>query len=203
MTQVREGRAAYHIRAAALAAGFPNTTAASSTARFCSSGLTATQHIADAITHDDIEIGIAVGAESLTHFTGQRLDRDFAPEIMEASQESRDCMYSMGQTSEIVGQEFNITRQMQDEYAVESYRRAEAAQKAGWFDDEIAPTTVLVDGKETVLTKDDVRYGTTYEKISKLPPSFPPGDKSTAGNSSQVTVSRSAWHETSHPPGCG
>lgn len=99
----------------------------------------------------------------------------------------------MGQTSENVGREFNITREMQDHYAVESYRRAEVAQKNGWFDDEIVPITVKLknkDGNETdaTLTRDEIRWNTTYEKISKLPPSFPDhGDKSHAGNSSQVT----------------
>ena len=81
----------------------------------------------------------------------------------------------------------------QDEYAVESYRRAEQAQKNGWFDDEIVPITTNVRGKDgnsssVTLSQDEIRYGTTYEGISKLKPSFPEhGDRSHAGNSSQVT----------------
>ncbi len=95
----------------------------------------------------------------------------------------------MGQTSENVGHDFNITRQLQDEYAAESYRRAEVAQKAGWFDDEIVPIEVTIDGKKVTLTKDEgPRWGTTVEGLSKLPPSFSEwGDKGTAGNSSQIT----------------
>lgn len=110
-----------------------------------------------------------------------------------ANQDAADCMQPMGQTSENVGRDFNVTREMQDRYAVESYRRAEMAQKEGWFEDEIVPITVTVkskDGNESqvTLTKDEVRHGTTYEGISKLPPAFPEhGDKSHAGNSSQVT----------------
>ena len=69
-----------------------------------------------------------------------------------------------------------------------SNNRAEAAQRAGWFDDEIVPITTHKDGKEIVVNKDEIRYGTTYERLSKLRPAFPEhGDRSTAGNSSQIT----------------
>ena len=74
-----------------------------------------------------------------------------------------------------------------DEYAVESYRRAEAAQKAGWFDDEIAPITITLNGKTVQLNSDEVRHGTTYESIAKLKPAFEADGFSTAGNSSQIT----------------
>ena len=70
---------------------------------------------------------------------------------------------------------------------MESYQRAETAQKNGWFDDEIAPITVQVDKKPVHLSKDEVRYGTTYESISKLKPSFLDDGFSTPGNSSQIT----------------
>jgi acetyl-CoA acetyltransferase len=94
----------------------------------------------------------------------------------------------LGATSEIVAKEFDISRQRQDEYAVESYRRAEAAQKNGWFSDEIVPVTINKDGKEMVVDRDEIRWGTTYEGISKLRPAFPEyGDRTHAGNASQVT----------------
>jgi acetyl-CoA acyltransferase 1 len=92
-----------------------------------------------------------------------------------------------GGTSEIVAQKFNISRQQQDEYAVESYKRAELAQRSGWFDDEIVPMTVTKGGRETTVTKDEIRYGTTYEILSNIPPAFPDYGKTThAGNSSQI-----------------
>ena len=75
----------------------------------------------------------------------------------------------------------------QDEYAAESYRRAEAAQKAGWFDDEISPLNVTLDGNSIRLDRDEVRYGTTYEALAKLKPSFEENGFSTPGNSSQIT----------------
>jgi acetyl-CoA acyltransferase 1 len=104
-------------------------------------------------------------------------------------------MQPMGQTSENVGREFNISRQAQDLYAAESYGRAERAQKSGWFDDEIAPITVKVkdpktgEEKSVTLSKDEgPRWGTTFESLSKVRPAFSQfGDRSTGGNSSQVT----------------
>ena len=100
-----------------------------------------------------------------------------------------DCMQPMGQTSENVANDFNISRNLEDEYAAESYRRAEVAQKAGWFDDEIVPITVTLDQQRVTLTTDEgPRWGTTYEGLSKLRPAFPDyGNKSTAGNSCQIT----------------
>jgi acetyl-CoA acetyltransferase family protein len=177
-----------------LAAGFPNTTSGSSVNRFCSSGLKAVQDIASQIATGAIEIGLAVGAESMTE-GGDRLERPFFDEILAGAQDARDCMMPMGQTSENVGKDFNIPREKQDRYACESYRRAEVAQKAGWFDDEIVPIQVKVkdpktgEEKQVTLTKDEgPRWGTTYEALSKIRPAFMPhGDKSTGGNSSQVT----------------
>ncbi|CAK4033852.1 beta ketoadipyl thiolase [Lecanosticta acicola] len=185
---VSDAKAAYYVRAAALAAGFPNTTAASSVNRFCSSGLKAVQDIANQISTGSIEIGVALGAEHMTS-GGDRLTRPFVDEIVEANQDARDCLQPMGQTSENVGKDFNISREQQDQYAAESYRRAEIAQKAGWFDDEITPITVKVDGKDVTLTKDEgPRWGTTFESLQKIRPAFPDyGDRSTGGNSSQVT----------------
>ena len=192
--QVSDAKAAYYIRAASLAAGFPNTAGASSVNRFCSSGLKAIQDIANQISMGSINCGLAVGAESMTQ-GGDRLARPFVDEILESNQDARDCMQPMGQTSENVGKDFNITREMQDRYAYESFKRAEIAQKEGWFDDEIVPITTTIkdpktgEEKTVTLTKDEgPRWGTTYEGLSKIRPAFlPHGDRSTGGNSSQVT----------------
>ncbi|KAF2089307.1 thiolase [Saccharata proteae CBS 121410] len=190
---VSDSKASYYTRAALLAAGFPTTTAASTCNRFCSSGLKAVQDIANQIACGNIACGVAMGAESMTA-GGDRLERPFYPEILR-SQDACDCMQPMGQTSENVGNDFNISRESQDRYAAESYRRAEEAQKKGWFEDEIAPINVTVkDAKtgeesKTTLTKDEgPRWGTTYEALAKIRPAFlPHGDKSHGGNSSQLT----------------
>ena len=176
-----------------LAAGFPHTAGANSVNRFCSSGLKAVQDVANQIAEGSIEIGIALGAESMSA-GGDRLNKPFHPDILK-NQESADCMQPMIQTSENVGNDFNISRQMQDTFAAESFRRAEVAQKAGWFDDEIVPITTKVkdpktgEEKEVTLTKDEgPRYGTTVESLQKIRPAMPQfGDKTSGGNASQVT----------------
>jgi acetyl-CoA acyltransferase 1 len=190
--QVSNGRAAYISRAASLAAGIPNTAAASSVNRFCSSGLKATQDIANQIVEGSIEIGIAIGAESMSE--GGDREKPYHPEILK-TQEAVDCMQPMGQTSENLAKDFNVSREVQDRYAAESFNRAERAQKAGWFEDEIVPIETEVkdpktgEVKKITLTKDEgPRWGTTFESLSKIRPAFPAfGDKSTGGNSSQVT----------------
>lgn len=192
--KVNDVKAAYLVRAASLAAGFPNSTAASTVNRFCSSGLKAVQDIANQISAGSIECGIAIGAESMTAAAKGEALSPFHEDILK-NQEAQDCMQPMGQTSENVGSDFNISREAQDRFAAESYQRAERAQKAGWFDDEIVPITTTIrdpkSGEETsvTLTKDEgPRYGTTFESLSKIRPAFPQfGERSTGGNSSQIT----------------
>ncbi|KAH8681721.1 3-ketoacyl-CoA thiolase [Xylariales sp. PMI_506] len=189
---VSDSKAAYKARAAALSAGFANTSGAYSVNRFCSSGLKATADIAHAIAEGSIEIGIAIGAESMTA-GGDRLDKPFDEEMLK-TQEAKDTMMAMGWTSENVARDFGITREQVDTYAAESFRRAEAAQKAGWFDDEIVPITTKVKGpdgelKTVTLTKDEgIRPGTTAEGLLKIRSAFPQwGPITTGGNASQVT----------------
>ncbi|KAL9099362.1 MAG: hypothetical protein Q9163_005123 [Psora crenata] len=189
---VNNDKAAYMARAAALAAGLPNTSAASSVNRFCASGLKAVQDIANQIACGSIECGIAIGAESMS--TGTDAGSPFHETIMN-SPEAADCLQPMGQTSENVARDFDISREAQDRYAAESHQRGERAQKAGWFDDEIFPFVTRIkdpksgEEKEITLTKDEgPRWGTTFESLQKIRPAFPQyGDKSTGGNSSQVT----------------
>ncbi|KAI5785079.1 Thiolase, N-terminal domain-containing protein [Peziza echinospora] len=189
---VSEGATSYLCRAASLAAGFPNTTGCAVVNRFCSSGLLAVQVVAEQIQSGAIDVGLALGVESMSHSRGGSLV--LSPEILKC-QEAQDCLQPMGQTSENVGKDFNITREKQDKWAAISYNRAEKAQKAGLFDDEIAPVSTKVKDPKTgewhdvVVKKDDgIRYGTTFESLSKIRPAFPQfGDKSTGGNSSQVT----------------
>lgn len=180
------------MRAASLSAGFPNTAGASSVNRFCSSGLKATADIAHAISAGSIEVGVAIGAESMTA-GGDRLEEPFDEGIL-TSQEAKDTMMAMGWTSENVASDFGITREQVDTYAAESFRRAEEAQKAGWFDDEIVPITTQVKGadgesKTVTLTKDEgIRPGTTAEGLMKIRAAFPQwGPITTGGNASQVT----------------
>jgi acetyl-CoA acyltransferase 1 len=154
--------------------------------------LKAIQDVASQIKLGSIDIGIAVGAESMTKDDNTVPD---LPRELLAVQPSADTLQPMGQTSENVSDDFNISRGAQDRYAAESFRRAEVAQKGGWFDDEIIPIPVEVKDPKTgkiqkaVLTKDEgPRWGTTFESLTKIRPAFPQfGNHSTGGNSSQVT----------------
>lgn len=190
---VSDGKAAYKVRASALAAGFPNTTGASSLNRFCSSGLKATADIANGISNGDISIGIAMGAENMT-VGGDKLEQPFDEAVTSASQEAADCMQPMGWTSENVSKDFGVTRELMDQFAAESFQKAEAAKNAGWFKDEIVPITTKVKGpdgelKEVTLTEDEgIRPGTTAEGLSKIRSAFPQwGGCTTGGNASQIT----------------
>ncbi|KKZ65303.1 acetyl-CoA acyltransferase [[Emmonsia] crescens] len=192
MGNANNAKASTICRTASLAAGIPYTAGAAAISRFCSSGLMSIQSVAYEIAQGAIEIGIAMGAESMSKGP-DRTPIPFHPEIMK-DQEAADCMQPMGQTSENVGDDFGISREMQDRYSVESFRRAEMAQKSGWFEDEIVPIrTTLKDGKgeekEVTISKDEgPRYGTTFESLSKIRPAFPQfGNKTTGGNASQVT----------------
>lgn len=125
---------------------------------------------------------------------GERLEQPFDEAVLAASQDAKDCMQPMGWTSENVSRDFNVTRQQMDEFAAESYQRAERAQKEGWTQDEIIPIKTKVKGadgqwQEVTVTKDDgVRPGTTKEGLAKVRPAFPQwGETTTGGNASQVT----------------
>lgn len=99
----------------------------------------------------------------------------------------------MGVTSENVAEKYNISREVQDRFAVESHRKAALAQKSGLFKEEIVPVKTTIkdkDGneKEVTVTQDDgIREETTYESLSKLKPAFKKEGSTTAGNASQVT----------------
>jgi len=193
MGNVSDGKSSYKLRAAALAAGFPNTAGAYAVNRFCSSGLKAVADIANSISMGNIEVGIALGVESMSA-GGDALEAPFDAEVTKHSQEATDCMQPMGWTSENVSRDFGITRDMMDAYAAESFQRAERAQKAGLFDDEIVPIKTRVkdangEWQDVTLTRDEgIRPGTTAEGLAKIRVAFPQwGPTTTGGNASQVT----------------
>lgn len=149
--------------------------------------------MANEIREGNIEVGIAMGAESMTKGPSRGIS-SFSPDVM-AVQEAADCSQPMGQTSENLGADFSITREQQDTFAAESFRRAEVAQRAGWFDDEVVPVQATIkdpktgETKTVTLTRDEgPRYGTTVESLSKVRPAFAQwGNRTTGGNASQIT----------------
>ncbi|EAU85548.2 3-ketoacyl-CoA thiolase [Coprinopsis cinerea okayama7 len=184
----------YPARTAAMAAGFPETVPVQTVNRFCSSGLMAVADIANKVRSGQIEIGLAVGVESMS----QNPD-DGCPEqspLVSCNQAAKDCNEKMGWTSENVAVEFNVSREEQDEFAALSFQKAERAQELGYFRNEIVPFTVYQKDPKTgekrfvtIIEDDGIRKGTTKEGLSKIRAAFPQWGKgtTTGGNASQLT----------------
>ena len=186
---------AYVARSSVLAAGFPATTAASVANRFCSSGLLAVQQIANQIIAGSIDVGIAIGAESMSTCPDNGAPAGLSTKITEHKLAGQN-LQPMGQTSENVAGDFSISREKMDQFAAESYQKAEISQKAGWSNEEIIPISVPWKDPKTgemmtkILTQDDgPRHGTTPESLSKIRAAFPqwPPSQTTGGNASQLT----------------
>lgn len=186
---VLEPRVGYIARAAALTAGFPVTTTTSVVSRWCSSGLLSVQSVANQIISGCIDVGLAVGVESMSNNPDDGAPK-FGDRTMKHESASTLVM-PMGWTAENLAGDFGVSRAVQDEWAAESFQKAELSQKAGWPEDEILPINVTTpDGKVIVADRDDgVRYGTTKEKLSKIRSAFAqwPPSTTTGGNASQIT----------------
>ena len=181
-------------RLIALRAGLPVDVPAMTVNRFCSSGLQTIAMAAERIMADGADVIVAGGAEtmSMVSMTGFRINPN--PHMVENMPEA---YMGMGMTAENVADEFEVSRQAQDEFALRSHQRAMAAQADGRFDAEIVPieieeVTMGLNGErrsETVLfDKDDhVRPQTTLEALAKLRPVFRNGGTVTAGNSSPLS----------------
>ncbi|CAE7178842.1 hypothetical protein CFE70_005954 [Pyrenophora teres f. teres 0-1] len=187
------GGGATEFRAAALAAGFPTTTAVKSLNRQCSSGLQACVDIANAIKSGMIEIGIGAGAESMSTQYGPGAVSEFSP-LLDGHTEAANCKVPMGVLSEKMAKEKGILRSAQDAFAASSFQKAVEAQKNGLFDEEIAPLTVKwTDPKTdeektiTVAADDGIRQGITAESLAKIRPAFSKDGSIHAGNASQIS----------------
>ena len=182
-------------------AGFPPQTTTHTINRQCASSSQALSTVASMIKLGAYEAGIAAGVESMTmdYFPHRGIPPRIAPTLRGGPvQESKDVIVPMGITSENVSEKHGITREMQDEFAVESQRKAAEAQKRGFFKNEIVPVQARTsvepesDAWTTVDSDDGVRAGVTMEKLAELPPAFKEGGTTTAGSSSQVTDGASA-----------
>jgi acetyl-CoA acyltransferase 1 len=181
--------------------GFPNTTSLYTVNRACSSSLQSIAAVAGQIRGDMISVGIAAGMESMTRNYGSRaIPVDLWPELKESpNQDAKDCIMAMGLTSENVAERYKVGRKEQDEFSVESHRRAAKAQADGHFDQEIVTVNTrfqevdkqgnkVGEEKKIAVSKDDgIRASVTYEALAKLKPAFKADGASTAGNSSQVS----------------
>lgn len=165
--------------------------------RFCASGVTAIQMAADRIRVGEADVMIAGGAESMSLVPMGGVKPSFNPEVF-ARDENLGIAYGMGLTAEKVAQQWKVSREMQDAFALESHQRAIRAQKAGEFSDEITPIDVverlpnLATGEvstktRTVSLDEGARADTTLEALAKLKPVFAARGSVTAGNSSQTS----------------
>ncbi|SCU77417.1 LADA_0A00342g1_1 [Lachancea dasiensis] len=179
------GAGATEHRAACLAAGVPYTAPFVAINRQCSSGLAAINDVANKIRVGQIDAGLALGAESMTKNYGPQALGNVSEELKQ-NKSARKCMIPMGFTNENVSHKFHISRQSQDQFAAESYRKAENAVSQGLFQDEILPIR-LPDGT-VIATDEGPRKGVTAENLGTLKPAFiKDGGTTTAGNASQIS----------------
>ncbi|KAG6726161.1 hypothetical protein I3842_02G067300 [Carya illinoinensis] len=179
-------------RMAAFYAGFPETVPVRTVNRQCSSGLQAVADVAAAIRAGFYDIGIGAGLESMTT-NPMAWEGSVNPKV-KAFEQAQNCLLPMGITSENVAHRFGVTRQEQDQAAVESHRRAAAATASGKFKDEIIPVpTKIVDPKSgeekpvKISVDDGIRPSATVSDLARLKPVFKKDGTTTAGNSSQVS----------------
>jgi acetyl-CoA C-acetyltransferase len=182
-------------RQASIAAGIPVESPSWGVNMLCGSGLRAVALGYQAIVNGDSEIVVAGGQESMSmaphaqHLRGgikmggfEMVDTMIKDGLWDAFNG-----YHMGTTAENVAKQFQITRQMQDEFAVKSQNKAEAAIKAGKFKDEIAPVTIKGRKGDTVVDTDEYpKAGVTIEGLTKLRPAFDKEGTVTAGSASGI-----------------
>lgn len=195
-------------RTALFAAGLPLSVPATTLDRKCASGLTALAFAARGIMAGDLDVAVSGGTESVTHTRNNH-----APTYRGMPKVVTDVVphayMAMIETAEIVAERYGVSREAQDEFAVESHARAAAATAQGRFADEIAPITVrknivekdgTISGSEEVTLSQDegIRPGTTLEKLATLKPVWKDGTVVkeghyvTAGNASQLSDGASA-----------
>ena len=180
-------------RQAHINAGLPIESAAWGLNQVCGSGLRAVALGAQHIQLGDASVVCAGGQENMTlsphvaHLrAGQKMgDMKYIDSMIRDGLWDAFNGYHMGQTAENVAEQWQISRDMQDEFALASQNKAEAAQKAGRFDDEVIPFTVKTRKGDIIVDKDEyIRHGATIESMQKLRPAFTKDGSVTAANAS-------------------
>jgi acetyl-CoA C-acetyltransferase len=182
-------------RQAAIKAGIPVESPAWSLNQLCGSGLRAVALAAQQLADGAVEVVVAGGQESMSqsphvaHLRNGTKMGDLALQDTLLKDGLLDAFhgYHMGQTAENIAARWQITREDQDRFAVESQNRAEAAQTSGRFKDEIAPVTLKGRKGDTVVEADEyIRHGVTLDSISGLKPAFSKEGSVTAANASGI-----------------
>ena len=180
-------------RQASMGAGIPREVPAWSLNQICGSGLRAVAIGAQQIALGDAKIIVAGGQESMSQAphaanlrNGQKMgDLSFTDTMIKDGLWDAFNGYHMGQTAENIAEQNGITREAQDQFAVASQNKAEAAQKAGRFDAEIVPVTIPGRKGDVVIDKDEfIRHGATLEAMETLKPAFTRTGSVTAANAS-------------------
>jgi len=182
-------------RQASIAAGLPDETTAWTLNQVCGSGLRTVAIGMQQIAMGDANIIVAGGQENMSasphcaHLRDGHKMGDYKMVDTMIKDGLWDAFngYHMGNTAENVANQFQITREQQDEFAVASQNKAEAAQKAGKFKDEIVPVTVKMRRDERLVEDDEyIRHGATMESMTKLRPAFNKEGSVTAANASGI-----------------
>ena len=193
-----EAEQGYNVaRLAVLLAGLPQSVGGVTVNRFCASGLTSIQMAADRIRVGEAEVMIAGGCESMSMVPMTGNKPSFNPAVF-MRDEDIGIAYGMGLTAEKVAQQWKVTREAQDEFALQSHQRATQAAAAGEFTAEITPVEVtdrspnLATGEvhrktSTASADEGPRADTTLEALAQLRPVFAEKGSVTAGNSSQTS----------------
>jgi len=171
-----------------LAAGFPVEVPATTVDRQCGSSQQALHFAANLIQSGIADVTIAGGVESMSRIPiGANMIQGpgtpFPPELMELYE-----MVPQGISAELVARKYGISRQAQDEFSVESHRRAAAATEKGYLASQLVPVKVPNDGGAVLLDRDEgIRTNASYEGTAALKPAFDPTHTITAGNASQIS----------------
>ncbi|MGI9363958.1 MAG: acetyl-CoA C-acetyltransferase [Rhizobiaceae bacterium] len=182
-------------RQAAMAAGIPKESSAWGINQVCGSGLRAVAIGMQQIEGGDADIVVAGGQESMSlsphcqHLREGKRMGDFSMIDSMIKDGLWDAFngYHMGVTAENVAQKYQISRDSQDEFALASQNKAEAAQKAGRFTSQLAPVTISTRKGDIVVSEDEyIRHGATLESIAKLRPAFSKDGSVTAANASGI-----------------
>jgi acetyl-CoA C-acetyltransferase len=195
---LQQGTQSFNVaRQSLIAAGLPVSVAGQSVDRQCSSGLMSISIAAKQIVVDGMQTVVGGGVESISLVQNAHMNMHRAADPIVLKNAPAVYM-AMIDTAEVVSKRYNISREAQDQYSLQSQQRTFAAQEAGLFNDEIVTTTVIkrfddqktseVTRKEMTLARDECnRPGTTLGGLASLPPVKGPGGFITAGNASQLS----------------
>lgn len=190
-----EARDMYLARVAALEAGLPQGVAALTLNRVCGSGLQAIISAAQAVTLGDTDVAIAAGAESMSRGGyllpalrwGQRMRDSTAIDMMAGALTDPFDQIHMGITAENIAKKWGITREQQDQFALESHQRATHAIRNGYFQEQIVPVEISTRGNAVPFNIDQhPRDNISPETLAKLRPVFQENGTVTAGNASGI-----------------